>query len=263
MLNVPHLILRMVDSINVPVDKLVFVHNCDEGQPNERVAQLLQKFRTQRPSVINNVYVHTFRHNLGVSAAWNAIMLFHNAPWYLICNSDIAFLPHTLPRIVEAIDMRLPTCVWKLGLGMSAFAIANHTRRTTGLFDENYYPAYSEDCDYAKRLAITHCPTVEVNGMSRENYLHTGSASWRLSSPSSKVYKRVRHLGEGFNNWDYLKSRFGTTSCDDKWGHRPEDPTTWKLDTVRRRARGGPDGCVACGTYSQELTEPLAIEQRT
>ena len=75
-LNVPKLVARLVSSINAPVDKLVFIHNRDEGQPNAELAQTLQRIQTARPRNINSVHIHTFRRNLGVSAAWNAIMLF-------------------------------------------------------------------------------------------------------------------------------------------------------------------------------------------
>ena len=251
-INVPHFIARLVDSINVPVDNLVFVHNRDEGQPNEEVSNLLRKIQASRPAKVDKVHVHTFRRNMGVSAAWNMIMLLHTAPWYLICNSDIAFQPPTLPHIIQVVDVRAPTCVWRFGIGMSAFAIANHTRHTTGTFDENYYPAYSEDCDYFKRLAITHCPSENVADMNASGFVHARSASWRLSR-HSKLYERVRQPGAGFNNWDYLARRFGTNSCDEHWSRTPKDPTTWQLDTQRRLERGGPDACVACGTYQQEL----------
>lgn len=253
-LNVPKLVARLVSSINAPVDKLVFIHNRDEGQPNAELAQTLQRIQTARPRNINSVHIHTFRRNLGVSAAWNAIMLFHTAPWYLICNSDIKFEPSALAFIIASVDVRQPTCVWTFGIGMSAFAIANHTKESTGFFDENYFPAYSEDCDYVKRLSITQCPIAEVGGAhGKKRFLHTGSASLRPPSRASKVYMRVSHGGEGYNNWDYLRRRFGTISCDSHWRFKPDDPTSWKLDSVRRRERGGPEGCVACGTYSQEL----------
>ena len=251
-INSPHHIRQLWNSINLPVQRLVFVHNRDQRQPNEKVEEVLCHLQNIHSKWVRRVYIHAFRKNLGVSAAWNMVILRHPAPWWLICNADVSFRPTALSIVVELMQVATttrnatPLCVHTFGIGWSSFAITNHSIRTAGLFDENYYPAYSEDCDMLKRLAITRCSLWEGGGS--HLFSHFGSASWRLSDRKSHLFRRVTTSNAGFNNWDYLATKFGNNRCDASYDRTPSSPSTWSFDARRRRSRGGSAQCVACNT---------------
>lgn len=239
---------RLIASIDYPVLKLVFVHNRDTGQPNEQMARLLSQARSR---YVDKMVVHTFSRNIGVSGAWNAIMLWHPSSWWLIANSDIVFRPGILRGISERVNAVPNACIWHTGIGWSAFVISNTTFGSVGPFDENIWPAYSEDCDYMKRLAQKNC-TVDQSGK-KSDFRHLGSASWRSSSRRTPLYHQIRRQHKYFNNFDYMAAKWGNTECNANFKHASSG--AWKMDMQRRRARGGPEACVACGSANALLMD--------
>jgi len=243
------LIKRLVESIDHPVRRLVFVHNQDEGQPNESVGHAIRELKRNPPKLVGRVVVHTYPANLGVSAAWNTIILKHSAPWWLVANADVAFVKGTLKfiakRITTALQTNATTCNW-LFRGYSLYAMTPRTVSRVGTFDENFWPAYSEDCDYQKRLVESNCPTDRV----AVPLLHAGSSTHN-ALPNSKLFKIVNTGGAAFNNQDYLRRKWG----DDFTCGRMERTglpvsLSWRIDEKRRLERGGPKMCVACDKAS-------------
>lgn len=237
------LISRLIGSIDFPIQQLVFVHNMDDGQPNSEVSHFLTKVWSPW---IKHVDIHTYRTNLGCSAAWNTITLKHPSPWWLIVNSDISFQPGTLERINRHVQDTLVhnVCVWTFR-GYSLFGISNHSIQTVGTFDENFWPAYAEDCDYKQR--ILHEKTCKISHIPHDIHaLHTGSSTYKAVK-NSKLFKRVTTGGKGFNNFDYLIRKWGKNVCyNDKDTQDYNGTKEWNLDVQRRIARGGPRECVAC-----------------
>jgi len=93
--------------------------------------------------------------NMGVSASWNWFL--NNVPMdqgaMLISNDDVTFGKETLKMFYDKIkepDVHFllgDQSVWAL------YAITEEIFKDVGEFDENFYPAYFEDNDFAYRLA--------------------------------------------------------------------------------------------------------------
>ena len=241
------LLNRLVLSLNFPIEKLVFVHNRDAGQPNDIIAKRLAEIQHKPPLNVENVFIHTFQSNLGCSAAWNTIILKHPSPWWLIANMDISFHSQTLQRIEMYVNRTLnnKVCVWPFS-GYSLFGISVHSLNVVGTFDENFWPAYAEDCDYRTRVEqkIDQSVCTRTKKLHNIGVDHYGSSSYRLH-PNSKLYRRVTLSGSGFNNFDYLIRKWGKNVCYGNY-YGKHTGNQWTLDVERRIARGGSAECVAC-----------------
>lgn len=105
-----------------------------------------------------NFEIHRPEKNLGVAGSWNYIM--NKAYDYgyqntLILNDDI-YISHQR-NIIERIITKykytdLIRCPKQYH--MSAFILKTYAFKNTGLFDENFYPAYFEDNDYLYRINL-------------------------------------------------------------------------------------------------------------
>ena len=147
----PELLYRMVASIDHPVGHLLIIDNGSVvGDPPADLPNVEQVSVVRLPS------------NLGVAAAWNlGIKLTPHAPWWMIVNFDVTFPPGSLARFAE---------VQTGGLVLSAaqppwacFAIHDETVMHVGLFDEGFYPAYWEDCDYERRVRAAGIPVTQTD----------------------------------------------------------------------------------------------------
>ncbi|MEA5423969.1 hypothetical protein VB777_12340 [Synechococcus sp. CCY9202] len=163
-LNRPDLLKRLLQSFDIPVDHLAIVDNgskaglSDSGQLS---SYLMELESSGWPGVENICVARPFA-NLGVAASWNHILTsFVHSPVVLLVNNDVTFAPGVLAEALAAIDPRRPQFMPLLPAPQefSAFALTALTWDRVGLFDENFYPAYCEDLDYAERLKA--CPEVE------------------------------------------------------------------------------------------------------
>lgn len=143
------LVERMVASVDVPVGRWIILANGAE---------------VKAPGTVH------LPANLGVAASWNLGMkLSADAPWWFITNDDIVFAPGDLARLCDAMtDGELVTLD-----GFAAFGISRDTVERVGLFDENYMPAYVEDCDYEYRCRLAGVPIVPIPS----NLLHSRSST--------------------------------------------------------------------------------------
>lgn len=123
-----------------------------------------------------DVCYHAHKANRGLSRTWNdAILAGYDAGAHvvIVTNDDICFSPGDLDRLAErAADSRDSYIVSSAGyherlgrqipsLGYSCFAINPVALTMIGCFDENFFPAYCEDQDYARRAGLA--------GLSEEN----------------------------------------------------------------------------------------------
>ena len=135
------------------------------------------------------VRYYPYGENRGVSRSWNDGILTafeDGAEVVVVANDDVVPAPGDLDRLAEKAvrcpDCYLVTCAGpheRHGCvlpshGYSFFAINPIALETIGCFDENFFPAYCEDQDYARRAAIA--------GLSEENcadtmVLHNGSSA--------------------------------------------------------------------------------------
>ena len=138
-LNRPDLLRRLVASIDFPVGDLLVIDN------GRVVCELRPVPHVQR------LHVLRMPTNLGVPASWNlGIKALPFAPWWLIANSDAAFLPGSLRSFAE--QARQDALVLSGGAPpWCAFALGAGVVDVVGLFDEGIFPAYFEDDDFERR----------------------------------------------------------------------------------------------------------------
>jgi len=112
--------------------------------------------------------------NLGFSASINlAIKANLMAPWWLFVNDDIVFGPGDLKAMEDQMwaSKDKPLIATMQTCAFAAFAINDAALELTGWFDENYHPAYCEDCDISWRATRKGVKFVDIPGATR----HLGS----------------------------------------------------------------------------------------
>jgi GT2 family glycosyltransferase len=213
-LNRPDLLYKMIDSIDVEVERLLIIDNGG----------------VVAPSTMNKAErVITPGQNLGVAASWNHIMAETlDAPWWAIINSDIVFAPGDLDRLAKHMDNStgLEGMVATLG-SFSAFGINQAAVIKAGTFDENFHPAYFEDNDYQYRCVLTG---VQIAG------LPAGLAHQTSSTiASSNLYRDQNYRTFGVNS-DYYRIKWGGSPLHEKYTtpfDRGGEPRIWELDAMR------------------------------
>lgn len=154
--------------------------------------------------------------NRGVSASWNEGILAaqgRGAHVIIVANDDIAFTPGDIEKIaaraVAYKDSYIISCAgMHLGygrhmasMGYSCFAINPVALEKLGCFDENIFPAYSEDQDYAYRAQLAG---LHEENCADTNLTHAGSASIR----SNPLLLAQNALTQG-RNIAYYRRKWG------------------------------------------------------
>eukprot|EP00798_Chlamydomonas_sp_ICE-L_P019047 gene19047-25647_t len=150
------LLMRLFYSIDYPIDTIVLLTG---SSIDEHVQHELDHITRHFKNVVVRQGHDTW---LGVSESWNAIMMeVPDAPWVFIVSLDIEFAPGSLQRLAHhawedwdknQLDQAfIEYCNQELSGGYSAFVMSRTMISKLGLFDENIYPAYYEDTEYALR----------------------------------------------------------------------------------------------------------------
>ena len=118
----------------------VDIHILDNGQQNIPDYQL------------PNVIIHRMDKNIGVAGAWNYLIekILVDSQNALILNDDI-YLGKTKNEIKDFIKNNTFSFMVS-SLDWCAYIITKDTWEKVGKFDEGFYPAYCEDCDYHLRM---------------------------------------------------------------------------------------------------------------
>lgn len=169
--------------------------------------------------------------NRGVSRSWNEGMLAAyaaRADVVIIANDDVAFTSDDLGRLAEKAaacrDRYIVSCAGfhqrlnqrQPSVGYSCFAINPIAVEKLGCFDENIFPAYCEDQDYARRAALSglheeNCPDTNVT--------HAGSNSVL----SDSVLGRQNALTHRLNR-EYYRRKWGGDGAHETYNHPFNDP---------------------------------------
>jgi hypothetical protein len=264
----------MLDSIDHPVDILVIVHMTDSNPSTNRDTDALMsgldagKFPWKHQYVKRVITVHNAGLNLGFSAGVNQVILTApSSPYWLIVSNDVKFRPGSLAEIARNMANKgrhRDSCVWGLvGDPVSqyaSFVITKRAIKTVGYWDENFWPAYGEDCDYTARLLRGNCPLVFETNPNRLAE-HVGSAAWQTTGGTSSLAGIITRPGPTFNNFDYLGEKWGGDVCGARYGQQPymrmvgfrnpfNSPQNslkhFKVDMARRKRKSGPGHCVLC-----------------
>jgi GT2 family glycosyltransferase len=202
----PVLLHRMLASIDFPVDELVIIDNGHVLPPGRQVVENVQR-----------THVITMPNNLGVSGSWNiGIKGTPYAPWWMIVNFDVVFLPGTLQSMAEQSDPD----VLLLGYGepdwqyrFACFTVGERVVESIGLFDERFFPAYWEDHDYERRAAMQgYVPKVARNAPFFHESKQTAAlggihidGTWELNKTLCEERERANEVRDG--SWSLSRRR--------------------------------------------------------
>jgi len=228
-LGIPHLhrpdiLRRCLDSIDYPISRVVIVQNGrDEDMPS----------LDNLPHWIQNLTV--IKHpNAGVAGSWNEIIKLFPAPYWMISNNDILFTAGALEKMAQAGDLQalLPSAYDQrqpagmlYGHAASFFIITRHGVMNLGLFDENIFPAYLEDCDWSRRCDLSGGVRVNVpdtharHGDDR----FTGSCTIQ-SDPELHRKNGITHG----RNFDYYRRKWGGLNGQETFS-RPFNDPNWPI----------------------------------
>jgi FkbM family methyltransferase len=215
-LNRADLLLRLVSSIDHPVDKLCIVQN--SGDPD--VVAAVEQITTVKNQWINSVYVERPFRNTGVAPAWNSIIKsFPECQYWLISNNDTLFLPGDLMKIHASWQANQDSVITAPNGAFSCFAMGPAVVATVGLFDENIWPIYSEDLDYIIRMRRSNVKLLPLNSDIGE----ANNGSWAIRS--SDTYRAANGETQARNE-RYVAA---------KWGKDHDLPTPYGNPTSSHR----------------------------
>lgn len=212
----PELLWKMLDSIDVPVAEIVVIDNGDcirevpEGTPP---------------------FTHVWTGgNLGVAASWNHLIKIRpRLPWWMIAGFDVEFAPGDLARLETHMEEQGGLAMLN---GFNAFAFDRQTVRTTGLFDENFSPAYYEDNDYVYRAQLAGVEVASLPAGMKHAVSSTLNSSMELKVANSRTFPLNRAYFKA--KWGGMPDRETFTTPFDAGG----DIRAWTLDPDRQAGQG-------------------------
>lgn len=139
------LIRRLADSVDYPIKWKCALNNGPLGA--------LEKFGNDYP----DWHIKETGQNHGVAGSWNACAKwFSSEPCWLLMNEDAHFLPGYLEKICSAADHNQSASIIYLNESRAFYCFVSTLigRMALGDFDENFWPAYYEDCDYRVRMKL-------------------------------------------------------------------------------------------------------------
>lgn len=200
--NRPDLLLRCLRSIDHPVRELVIIQNGPDSEMPRHI---------EVPMARN---VTVVRHpNSGVAGSWNEIIKLWPAPWWMLVNNDIMFSPGDLKAMADE-KWRTENVAALYGNHGASFWIvtANGVKRV-GLFDENLYPAYLEDCDWSYRMKLIKMEHVDVPGVCA---VHGEEGHGSCTIMSNEQVRAENHRTHG-NNFRYYLAKWGGNNGEEKY----------------------------------------------
>lgn len=146
------------------------------------------------PLRVEGLHVEVVRppRNIGCAGGWNQICAwaFNQELPVVILNDDCAVAPDTFERLFADSN---PAFI--CARNFSCFRVDPAIYRSVGCFDEAFYPAYFEDTDYRRRLALAGIPIEEWSYEEVEII-----APGRTRTPSGIVHGK--HAADGsYQGW--------------------------------------------------------------
>ena len=223
-LNRGDLLTRCVDSIDYPVKRLVIINNGNDESVAASIAcaqRLRSNIETIRPPS-----------NLGVAASWNYFLRHYDAPYYLICGSDIRFASGDIEKIADFVARGPDYAIVFGNHGYSLFALTRLGRDLVGYFDENFYPAYLEDCDHFYRVKLLDGHSADVPGLAA---IHGEAPHWGSSTILSDPVLHQRNAITHANNFAYYRAKWGGINGQEAYVHPFNDPSRSPRDWITDR----------------------------
>jgi len=193
-----------VNTNKVNLDRVVIV---DNGQQN--IHDIVP------PDLEDKTTIFTEKTNLGVSGSWNKMLDYcfkeSVADHVTLVNDDVVLGIECLQAIEKAIIERPDVFVINGPYYWSCVTISRDCWNTIGKFDENFYPAYFEDNDYAQRL---NC---------YKNHVDTDKIMYEVVP---EIYPEVRRNSETIKIDPSFNQGYHTNAVyfQDKWGGNVHHP---------------------------------------
>ncbi len=94
--------------------------------------------------------------NMGVARAWNGIVDLAGECHLILANDDVVFAPDTIVELLRVAEATPQAGIVSAieGQRFSLFYLRRNAFDQVGRFDEQFWPAYFEDNDYAYRLTL-------------------------------------------------------------------------------------------------------------
>ena len=172
--------------------------------------------------------------NTGVGASWNIgaqHCLDTGADWLIIMSAALRFGEPRGEDFLAALDANEGAIAVEAahGIGWHLIAFARSTLERVGLFDENFWPAYFEDIDYARRVLVALAPgeeqwwpkvTVDIAMAGVRHGVDLGGVK---DDPDALLsyYRRKWGGDPGLERWSVP---FNDPTHDVRWWPTPPDP---------------------------------------
>ena len=179
---------------------------------------------------IKNIHLIATGSNVGFAGSVNLgikAMKEYHFTFTIFSGDDTRFLPDRLRAAVEIVQKNSDVCIFHFE-GYSSFALTHEGARRIGPFDENFWPAYAEDCDYWLRAQLIGCKVYyragyspEISTRSKLNaFVEHGDVddSGVRNSVTLKSSSTVQRLVEGTldskrGRFAYLVRKWGVEAC--------------------------------------------------
>ena len=221
-LNRGDLLLRLFNSIDYPIEILHIIANSTADVPEESVRTAISTIERQvnqghlvhkcvvEYGAIYNETNQLITRNLGVAGSWNKVLkTYPHAKYIMFVGNDIQLKNGSLKNmdtVMCTIENRLSVGTVSATGSYNCFALFPEIVNTVGYFDENIYPAYLEDCDYAYRIKLVGLISHTVAGV---DYIHGEAPTWGSSTIySNKEYKDINDRTHE-RNFEYYKRKWG------------------------------------------------------
>ena len=226
-------------SIDHPIENVFLIRNEAKSGRAAAFQMVLDKYegcvagaqgRSCANVNIRNFEVLSSDDNLGFAGSFNLaikVMLSHNLTYAIFNGDDTRFVPGRL-RVAKLILEKETACMYHFE-GYNSFAISLSAVKLIGPMDENFWPAYCEDCDYWYRSQLAGCrifyrggyvPEVPTPGSKNNSFAEhgdvtRGSGSGSSSFKSDKLLSKLvaNTLNPSRGRFAYLKKKWGFDTC--------------------------------------------------
>lgn len=205
---------RLIYSIDYPVDEFIIINNNGRNQLDAELDDICKA----KHKFIKKIRVTHLPANIGVPAAWNLLIkCYLTAPYWIITNDDVAFGPGFLEEMVSIAESdpsigMIHGGPGDFGLGSwDIFLMRDHIIQQFGLFDENLYPAYTEDADYIMRFMhrpikkFVNMQSMYYHGFGTKDQYYTHASQTQKADPELKAIMEKSNL----LNIEYLTKKWG------------------------------------------------------
>ena len=246
--NTPSWLTGLIESVDYPVENFVIINNNGRDQITKELNAI-----TQIPHrFIKKITVCHMPGNIGCAGAWNLIIKsFLMVPYWVITNPDIAFNSGFLEKMIaKAQNKEVGMVHGSPGAtntgGFEVFLLKDWVVQKIGLFDENLYPAYDEDCDYIMRIQNE---SFARDFFTEPLFLHGDSYDYAVGGSQTLkedlILKEKVDRSTLINESEYMDKKWGNGWhwCD-QYKHPfnnenlPNTYTTYDLDFVRKKYVG-------------------------